>query len=344
MRSSLRPAPRRGCPSSDAAVRDLRPRRAAAAAGGGGAPHLQLPLPARALLRERLRRHRRAVGGAAAPHAPTRFTGAPGPNSPTLKKCSSRDAVAAYAREWVPYHRARRASPRDGRADRQVCALGASAHSWYKHVPLQEAAVFSIVLELAVAMKRTPDGSFVEQARAVPPALRHRARPARAPRLPPPPPPRSPPAPRPSLRSTTASRGRTTRGCRRARTATPSASSRTATRCPPSSPRSPRARARSACRRSTAVACGCPPTWSSWGGPVTAACHGRAEAYEIYHHPYAAYARARSSGTLGDLSSAAADARRRHSYLTSTRASSSSTSARCRPRCWPTSRRSTSSS
>ena len=48
--------------------------------------------------------------------------------------------------------------------------------------------------------------------------------------------------------------------------------------------------------------------------PVTAACHGRAEAYEIYHHPYAAYARARSSGTLGDLSSAAADARRRHSY------------------------------
>jgi hypothetical protein len=38
----------------------------------------------------------------------------------------------------------------------------ASAHSWYKHLPLQGAAVFSFVLDLTVGMKRTPDG-FVEQ-------------------------------------------------------------------------------------------------------------------------------------------------------------------------------------
>ena len=38
----------------------------------------------------------------------------------------------------------------------------ASAHSWYKHLPLQDAAVFSFVLDLSVAMKRTAAG-FVEQ-------------------------------------------------------------------------------------------------------------------------------------------------------------------------------------
>ena len=79
---------------------------------------------------------------------PTRFTGAPGPNSPTLKKCSSRDAVAAYAREWVPYHRALRASPRvTGVQIAKFVRWAASAHSWYKHLPLQDAAVFSFVLD-----------------------------------------------------------------------------------------------------------------------------------------------------------------------------------------------------
>ena len=38
----------------------------------------------------------------------------------------------------------------------------ASAHSWYKHIPLQDAAVFSFVLDLTVGMKRMHDG-FVEQ-------------------------------------------------------------------------------------------------------------------------------------------------------------------------------------
>ena len=38
----------------------------------------------------------------------------------------------------------------------------ASAHSWYKHIPLQDAAVFSFVLDLTVGMKRTQAG-FVEQ-------------------------------------------------------------------------------------------------------------------------------------------------------------------------------------
>ena len=37
-----------------------------------------------------------------------------------------------------------------------------SAHSWYKHLPQQEAAVFSFVLDLSVAMKRTATG-FAEQ-------------------------------------------------------------------------------------------------------------------------------------------------------------------------------------
>ena len=38
----------------------------------------------------------------------------------------------------------------------------ASAHSWYKHIPLQDAAVFSFVLDVTVGMKRTHEG-FVEQ-------------------------------------------------------------------------------------------------------------------------------------------------------------------------------------
>jgi hypothetical protein len=60
-----------------------------------------------------------------------------------------------------------------------------SAHSWYKHMPQQEAAVFSFVLDLSVAMKRTAAG-FVEQhegeaRRAAPP---YRAAPAQPPRTP----------------------------------------------------------------------------------------------------------------------------------------------------------------
>ena len=55
-----------------------------------------------------------------------------------------------------------------------------SAHSWYKHMPQQEAAVFSFVLDLSVAMKRTAAG-FVEQhegeARRTAPAHRRTAAP-----------------------------------------------------------------------------------------------------------------------------------------------------------------------
>ena len=209
---------------------------------------------------------------------PARLTGAPGPNAPPrLRSRSNYATLATLSNDWVHYVRELRQAPKvTGVQIAKFVRWAASAHSWYKHIPLQDAAVFSFVLDLTVGMKRTPDG-FVEQHEGD--ARTHYSwLPTRA--------------------------YRDAFGLLTYRDALPAFQ--------PAIAEGPRS---VGVQKVDGGRVWVPSHLVELGScPVTAACHGRAEAYEIYHHPYAAYARARSSGTLGDLSSAAADARRRHSY------------------------------
>ena len=94
---------------------------------------------------------------------PMRLTGAPGPNAPPRLHRSLRITCSGLSCEWVEYLRELRKMPRvTGVQIAKFVRWAASAHSWYKHIPLQDAAVFSFVLDLTVGMKRTHDG-FVEQ-------------------------------------------------------------------------------------------------------------------------------------------------------------------------------------
>ena len=95
---------------------------------------------------------------------PARLTGAPGPNAPPrLRSRSNYATLATLSNDWVHYVRELRQAPKvTGVQIAKFVRWAASAHSWYKHIPLQDAAVFSFVLDLTVGMKRTPDG-FVEQ-------------------------------------------------------------------------------------------------------------------------------------------------------------------------------------
>ena len=132
-----------------------------------------------------------------------------------------------------------------------------SAHSWYKHLPQQEAAVFSFVLDLSVAMRRTP-GGFVEQHEGE--ARTHYSwLPTRA--------------------------YREAFGLLTYRDALPAFQPATTAM-------------RSVCvQRLSGARVWIPAHLVEQGScHVTAACHGRAESYEIYHHPYEAYVQARNSG------------------------------------------------
>jgi hypothetical protein len=89
--------------------------------------------------------------------------GAPGPNAPPRLHRSLRITCSGLSCEWVEYLRELRKMPRvTGVQIAKFVRWAASAHSWYKHIPLQDAAVFSFVLDLTVGMKRMHDG-FVEQ-------------------------------------------------------------------------------------------------------------------------------------------------------------------------------------
>ena len=136
----------------------------------------------------------------------------------------------------------------------------ASAHSWYKHLPLQDAAVFSFVLDLTVGMKRTPDG-FVEQHEGD--ARTHYSwLPTRA--------------------------YREAFGLLTYRDALPAFEPGCAT-----GPRSVSVQTHDARRVWV-------PSHLVEAGScrITAACHGRAEAYQIYHHAYDAFCQQRLAGTL----------------------------------------------
>lgn len=94
---------------------------------------------------------------------PMRLTGAPGPNAPPRLRRSNQITLCALSSDWVHYVRELRQAPHlTGVQIAKFVRWAASAHSWYKHLPLQNAAVFSFVLDVTVGMKRTPDG-FVEQ-------------------------------------------------------------------------------------------------------------------------------------------------------------------------------------
>jgi hypothetical protein len=136
----------------------------------------------------------------------------------------------------------------------------ASAHSWYKHIPLQNAAVFSFVLDLTVGMKRSPDG-FVEQ-REGDARTHYSWLPTRA--------------------------YREAFGLLTYRDALPAFQPGCA-----SGPRSVSVQSVDARRvwvPSHLVEIG--------SCRITAACHGRAEAYQIYHPAYEAFCQARQEGTM----------------------------------------------
>jgi hypothetical protein len=136
----------------------------------------------------------------------------------------------------------------------------ASAHSWYKHIPLQNAAVFSFVLDLTVGMKRSPDG-FVEQ-REGDARTHYSWLPTRA--------------------------YREAFGLLTYRDALPAFQPGCA-----SGPRSVSVQSVDARRvwvPSHLVEIG--------SCRITAACHGRAEAYQIYHPAYEAFCQARQEGSM----------------------------------------------
>ncbi|KAL1530955.1 hypothetical protein AB1Y20_001846 [Prymnesium parvum] len=94
---------------------------------------------------------------------PVRLTGAPGPNAPPRLKGTARLHLCTYSREWTAYCASLKMAPKvTGVQIAKFVRWAAAAHSWYKHLPLQEAALFSFVLDLTVGMRRTADG-FVEQ-------------------------------------------------------------------------------------------------------------------------------------------------------------------------------------
>ena len=193
---------------------------------------------------------------------PARLTGAPGPNAPPrLRSRSNYATLATLSNDWVHYVRELRQAPKvTGVQIAKFVRWAASAHSWYKHIPLQDAAVFSFVLDLTVGMKRTPDG-FVEQHEGD--ARTHYSwLPTRA--------------------------YREAFGLLTYRDALPAFQPGCA-----SGPRSVSVQSHDARRiwvPSHLVEVG--------SCRITAACHGRAEAYQIYHHAYDAYCHARINGTL----------------------------------------------
>jgi len=192
---------------------------------------------------------------------PARLTGAPGPNAPPRLRRSNYLTLSALSSDWVQYVRELRTAPKlTGVQIAKFVRWAASAHSWYKHLPLQGAAVFSFVLDLTVGMKRTPDG-FVEQYEGD--ARTHYSwLPTRA--------------------------YREAFGLLTYRDALPAFQPGCA-----SGPRSVSVQTTDARRvwvPSHLVEVG--------SCRITAACHGRAEAYQIYHHAYDAYCQARLAGTL----------------------------------------------
>jgi len=192
---------------------------------------------------------------------PARLTGAPGPNAPPRLRRSNYLTLSALSSDWVRYVRQLRAAPHlTGVQIAKFVRWAASAHSWYKHLPLQDAAIFSFVLDLTVGMKRTPDG-FLEQHEGD--ARTHYSwLPTRA--------------------------YREAFGLLTYRDALPAFQPGCA-----SGPRSVSVMSIDAKRvwvPSHLVEVG--------SCRITAACHGRAEAYQIYHHAYDAYCQARLSGTL----------------------------------------------
>lgn len=192
---------------------------------------------------------------------PMRLTGAPGPNAPPRLRRSNQITLCALSSDWVHYVRELRQAPHlTGVQIAKFVRWAASAHSWYKHLPLQNAAVFSFVLDVTVGMKRTPDG-FVEQHEGD--ARTHYSwLPTKA--------------------------YREAFGLLTYRDALPAFEPGCA-----SGPRSVSVQTQDAKRvwvPSHLVEVG--------SCRITAACHGRAEAYQIYHHAYDAYCTARLAGTL----------------------------------------------
>jgi hypothetical protein len=192
---------------------------------------------------------------------PVRLTGAPGPNAPPRLRRSNQLTLSALSGDWVDYARELRQAPRvTGVQIAKFVRWAASAHSWYKHLPLQDAAVFSFVLDLTVGMRRTPEG-FVDQHEGD--ARTHYSwLPTRA--------------------------YREAFGLLTYRDALPAFQPNAA-----SGPRSvsiQTADARRVWVPSHLVEVG--------SCRITAACHGRSEAYQIYHHAYDAFCQARIAGTL----------------------------------------------
>jgi len=192
---------------------------------------------------------------------PSRLTGAPGPNVPPRLRKSPRLTLCTLSSDWGSYVRDLRAAPRlAGVQIAKFVRWAASAHSWYKHIPLQDAAVFSFVLDLTVGMKRTQAG-FVEQHEGD--ARTHY-----------------------SWLPTNAYREAF--GLLTYRDALPAFQPGCAT-----GPRSV------SVQQASAQRVWVPSHLVEIGScRITAACHGRAEAYQIYHHAYDAYCQARLSGTL----------------------------------------------
>ena len=193
---------------------------------------------------------------------PVRLTGAPGPNAPPrVPRRSNMMTVCALSRDWVEYVRALRAEPKlTGVQIAKFVRWAASAHSWYKHLPLQDAAIFSFVLDLTVGMKRTPSG-FIEQYEGD--ARTHYSwLPTRA--------------------------YREAFGLLTYRDMLPAFQPGCAV-----GPRSVSVQGVDARRVWV------PSHMVEVGScRITAACHGRAEAYQIYHHAYDAFCQARIAGTM----------------------------------------------
>lgn len=192
---------------------------------------------------------------------PIRLTGAPGPNAPPMLHRSHRLTLATFSRDWVRYLRELRRAPHlTGVQIAKFVRWVASAHSWYKHVPLQEAAIFSLVLDFTAGMKHTPEGILDQRegdARTHYSWLHTRAY-------------------------------REAFGILTYRDALPAFVPGCA-----SGPRSV------SVQRTNAERIWVPANVVEVGScHVTAACHGRAESYQIYHHPYEAYSQARLAGIL----------------------------------------------
>ncbi len=192
---------------------------------------------------------------------PARHTGAPGPNGPPRLRGTSRVAVGIFSAEWTSYRAELLAAPRlTGVQIARFVRWATSAHSWYKHLPLQEAAIFSLVLDLTCAMKRQPDG-YVEQKEGDP-RTHYSWLPTKA--------------------------YREAFGLLTYRDALPAFMPGCA-----DGPRSV------SVQRLDGDRVWLPAYLVEVGSCcVTAACHGRAESYQIYHHLYEAYSEARGAGEL----------------------------------------------